>query len=84
MVITHGNGPQVGFILLRSELAKEVLHEVPLDTCGADTQGALDAIREGMQHAGTFSSWFAGYGAAQGAVKPNATGKPPGGKAYRV
>jgi carbamate kinase len=41
VVITHGNGPQVGFILLRSEIAKEVLHQVPLDTCGADTQGAL-------------------------------------------
>jgi carbamate kinase len=41
IVITHGNGPQVGFILLRSEIAKEVLHQVPLDTCGADTQGAI-------------------------------------------
>jgi carbamate kinase len=41
VVITHGNGPQVGFILLRSEMAKEVLHQVPLDTCGADTQGAI-------------------------------------------
>lgn len=41
VVITHGNGPQVGFILLRSELAKQVLHELPLDTCGADTQGAI-------------------------------------------
>jgi carbamate kinase len=41
VVITHGNGPQVGFILLRSELAKEVLHQVPLDSCGADTQGAI-------------------------------------------
>lgn len=41
VVITHGNGPQVGFILLRSELAKDSLHQVPLDTCGADTQGAI-------------------------------------------
>lgn len=41
VVITHGNGPQVGFILRRSELAKHVLHEVPLDYCGADTQGAI-------------------------------------------
>ncbi len=41
VVITHGNGPQVGFILLRSELASHVLHPVPLDSCGADTQGAL-------------------------------------------
>lgn len=41
VVITHGNGPQVGFILLRSEMARNVLHEVPLDSCGADTQGAI-------------------------------------------
>lgn len=40
-VITHGNGPQVGFILLRSELASQVLHTVPLDSCGASTQGDL-------------------------------------------
>jgi carbamate kinase len=41
VVITHGNGPQVGFILLRSDLAKERLHEVPLESCVADTQGAI-------------------------------------------
>ena len=41
VVITHGNGPQVGFILRRSELASHELHEVPLDYCGADTQGSI-------------------------------------------
>ena len=41
VVITHGNGPQVGFILRRSEIAAHELHEVPLDVCGADTQGAI-------------------------------------------
>ncbi len=41
VVITHGNGPQVGFILLRSDLAKDKLHEVPLESCVADTQGAI-------------------------------------------
>ncbi|HEY7347852.1 MAG TPA: carbamate kinase [Ktedonobacterales bacterium] len=41
VVITHGNGPQVGFILLRSELSRHQLHPVPLDSCGADTQGAI-------------------------------------------
>ncbi len=41
LVITHGNGPQVGFILRRSELAASELHMVPLDSCVADTQGAL-------------------------------------------
>jgi carbamate kinase len=42
-VITHGNGPQVGFILRRSEIAykHEGLHFVPLPSCVADTQGAL-------------------------------------------
>ncbi|MCX6894904.1 MAG: carbamate kinase [Verrucomicrobia bacterium] len=41
IVITHGNGPQVGFILLRSEHSRGLLHEVPLDSIVADTQGAL-------------------------------------------
>ncbi len=41
VVITHGNGPQVGFILLRSEIARGSIHPVPLDSCGADTQGAI-------------------------------------------
>ena len=41
VAISHGNGPQVGFILRRSEMASSELHEVPLDFCGADTQGAI-------------------------------------------
>ena len=41
VVVTHGNGPQVGFILRRSELSAHELHTVPLDYCGADTQGAI-------------------------------------------
>ncbi len=41
VAIGHGNGPQVGFILRRSELAAGELHEVPLDVCGADSQGAI-------------------------------------------
>lgn len=41
LAIGHGNGPQVGFILRRSELSSHELHEVPLDVCGADTQGAI-------------------------------------------
>ncbi len=41
VVVTHGNGPQVGFILRRSELSRHELHEVSLDYCGADTQGAI-------------------------------------------
>jgi carbamate kinase len=41
VVVTHGNGPQVGFIIRRSELARHELHPVPLDSCDADTQGAI-------------------------------------------
>ena len=46
VVITHGNGPQVGFILRRSELSMHELHEVPLDYCGADSQGAIGYMFE--------------------------------------
>ena len=41
VAISHGNGPQVGFILRRSELSRSELHEVPMDVAGADTQGAI-------------------------------------------
>ena len=43
VAIGHGNGPQVGYILRRSEIAHRVegMHEVPLDVCGADSQGAI-------------------------------------------
>ena len=43
VAIGHGNGPQVGFILRRSEIAAKVagMHELPLDVCGADSQGAI-------------------------------------------
>jgi carbamate kinase len=43
VAIGHGNGPQVGFILRRSEIAHkaEGMHEIPLDVCGADSQGAI-------------------------------------------
>jgi len=41
MVITHGNGPQVGFIYRRGEIAVQELPLIPLDICGADTQGAI-------------------------------------------
>jgi carbamate kinase len=53
VVIGHGNGPQVGFILRRSEIAakSEGMHEVPLDVCGADTQGAIGyALQQNLQN----------------------------------
>lgn len=53
VAIGHGNGPQVGFILRRSEIAHRVegMHEVPLDACGADTQGAIGyALQQNLQN----------------------------------
>jgi carbamate kinase len=53
VAIGHGNGPQVGFILRRSEIAAkaEGMHEVPLDVCGADTQGAIGyALQQTLQN----------------------------------
>ncbi len=41
VAVTHGNGPQVGDILLRNEVAKEVLPPMPLDVCGAESQGMI-------------------------------------------
>lgn len=53
VAIGHGNGPQVGFILRRSEIAHRVegMHEVPLDVCGADSQGAIGyALQQTLQN----------------------------------
>jgi carbamate kinase len=59
IAIGHGNGPQVGFILRRSEIAAKVegMHEVPLDVCGADSQGAIgyelqQALQNELYHRG--------------------------------
>lgn len=41
LVVSHGNGPQVGFILRRSELANDEVDSVPVDYAVADTQGAI-------------------------------------------
>ena len=46
LVLTHGNGPQVGFMQLRSELARDTLPEVPLDSLVADSQGAMGYMIE--------------------------------------
>jgi carbamate kinase len=53
IVIGHGNGPQVGFILRRSEIAHRVegMHELSLDVCGADSQGAIGyALQQNLQN----------------------------------
>ncbi len=53
VAVGHGNGPQVGFILRRSEIAakQEGMHELPLDVCGADSQGAIGyALQQNLQN----------------------------------
>ncbi|HEX5087149.1 MAG TPA: carbamate kinase [Nocardioides sp.] len=44
VVITHGNGPQVGNLLVKNELAATVVPPVPLDWCGAQTQATLGFV----------------------------------------
>jgi carbamate kinase len=63
VVVTHGNGPQVGFILMRSELTRDVLHQVPLANCVADTQGSI-----GMQIAQSLQNAFRRLGSEQQVV----------------
>jgi len=53
VAIGHGNGPQVGFILRRSEIAHRIegMHEIPLEVCGADSQGAIGyALQQNLQN----------------------------------
>ncbi len=53
IAVGHGNGPQVGFILRRSEIAAKVegMHELPLDVCGADSQGAIGySLQQNIQN----------------------------------
>ncbi len=57
VVLTHGNGPQVGNLLVKNELAAHVVPPVPLDWCGAQTQGTvgftiLDALEAAMSRRG--------------------------------
>ncbi len=60
VLVTHGNGPQVGFILLRSELARDTIHQVPLANCVADTQGSI-----GLQIAQSLQNEFLHQGVKQ-------------------
>jgi carbamate kinase len=46
LVLTHGNGPQVGFMQLRVEIAAGQIHTVPLDSLVADSQGAIGYMIE--------------------------------------
>ncbi|HUK37737.1 MAG TPA: carbamate kinase [Methanomicrobiales archaeon] len=52
IAITHGNGPQVGDILLKNECAKDTLPRMPLDICGAESQGMLGyLIQQSLENA---------------------------------
>lgn len=58
VVVTHGNGPQVGNLLLKNELAADIVPPVPLDWCGAQTQAtigmlALDALDHALAARGS-------------------------------
>src|SRR5262245_62222158 len=44
VLVTHGNGPQVGNLLVKNELAAAVVPPVPLDWCGAQTQATLGFV----------------------------------------
>lgn len=57
VVLTHGNGPQVGNLLVKNELAAHVVPPVPLDWCGAQTQATigmliLDALESALARDG--------------------------------
>lgn len=78
VAIGHGNGPQVGFILRRSEVAAKAvgLHEVPLDACGADTQGALGyALQQNLYN--EFHRRGMGKGAATVVTQVRVDGEDP-------
>lgn len=57
LVLTHGNGPVVGNIVLRNEAARDTIAPMPLDICGADSQGGLgymiqQVLRNALRRAG--------------------------------
>ena len=52
LVITHGNGPQVGKILIQQESAGDLVSPMPLDVCGAETQGQIGyLLQQGLTNA---------------------------------
>lgn len=60
VVLTHGNGPQVGNLMVKNELAAHVVPPVPLDWCGAQTQATLGLVlMNALEHA------LAGRGASR-------------------
>jgi carbamate kinase len=56
IAITHGNGPQVGDILLKNEIAKDSLPPMPLDVCGAESQGMIGYMIQQSMYAELLSA----------------------------
>ena len=59
VVLTHGNGPQVGNLLIQNEAAADLVPAVPLDVCGAESQGQIgymleQALRNELRYAGVY------------------------------
>lgn len=50
ILITHGNGPQIGAAILRSEIASRSVYPLPMDVCGADTQGGIGYMIQQLLH----------------------------------
>jgi carbamate kinase len=50
IAVTHGNGPQVGNILLQNEYSKEKIPSMPLDVCGAESQGFIGYMLQRLTH----------------------------------
>lgn len=50
LVITHGNGPQVGNLLLQNEAAKHLVPPMPMDVCGAESQGMIGYMIQQALH----------------------------------
>ncbi|MFH1830037.1 MAG: carbamate kinase [Pseudomonadota bacterium] len=50
ILITHGNGPQIGAAILRSEIASRSVYPLPMDLCGADTQGGIGYMIQQILH----------------------------------
>jgi carbamate kinase len=50
VIITHGNGPQVGNVLRRAEAARNIIYPIPLDICGAHTEGGMGYMLQQVLH----------------------------------
>ena len=83
LVLTHGNGPQVGNLLVKNEIAASVVPPVPLDWCGAQTQATIgfvlvSALEQALHARNThhpLRPWSPGAGSML--TIPLSRGRPP-------